>query len=276
MTAFVPIRDPAQLPKPGAADAVEGHVLDFKSWHVGKSYSALEVAKDVAAFANASGGVLIYGADPDGLKLKQYRGPPQADAELWVKRVDEIVQQRCAPPPIIEPRAMSDPEGKSWVVVVNAHPSTGQAVGVRVLAKDDEWLDPETGKPARQVKGEDAFLFPMRAGEGTRWLNPEQIAMLMIPKLRRAIAQLREIGRKTAFVRFDEGTANHRYIPGGGQENHVEMDELRNYLKLTPITDHNHPWVGPIDAVHAVWAEPKPDGDVRWNILLSRTFGMGV
>lgn len=264
MTVFVPIRGTAGLPVVGAPDAVEGHTLDFKEWHDGITFRELEVAKDVAAFANASGGVLIYGATAIAMRLAKYEGKSPVEAEAWCKRVDELVRERCSPPPIIEPRVVVSPDGSSSLVVVNVNPAGGQAVGVRVLAKTDEWIEPVTGDSARSAKGVDAYIFPIRAGEGTRWLNPEQVAMLMIPRLRRAISLLRQIAPNEE-IHIDSLSTEEVWVRGPRYFDSV--NELENALIVRSRSIHGAIERYPLDAVCSVWrATIGPD--FRWRVYI--------
>jgi hypothetical protein len=186
-----------------------------------------EVAKDVAAFANALGGVILVGADEDKKRglLGQYRRLTAEEAKATRDACGEAVETLCSPKPMFEMVNVPSDAGVV-VVVVNVWPFPGQAVGVRT--------EPN------------GFSFPVRTGADTIFLLPEQLPMLMLPELRRVVTLLRAI---------PEG-ATIAYNHTAGQEVHsrprfVRVDERDNVVRL--ISEGGTSIVIALDFIKAVW-----------------------
>jgi len=95
----------------------EDHWLDFKS-ALGKDNA--ENARDIAQFANASGGVLILGAEENKQVLTGFTLVP--DPPSTITRIDDIVKGHLTPVPVFEPRAIEVETGK-FIVAINIPPS---------------------------------------------------------------------------------------------------------------------------------------------------------
>jgi predicted HTH transcriptional regulator len=108
----------------------------------------VELAKDVAAFANADGGVLLIGAYEDTRHgvLGTYKALDAQAVKLARESYSQAVRSFCFPSPIID--SVVVPHGNGSVVAVNVWPFPGQAVGVR----SREHID--------------AYFFPFRSGRG--------------------------------------------------------------------------------------------------------------
>src|SRR5947207_14973186 len=98
MALFKLIMRPEDLPPVGSAREILA--LDFKRdlYDLAKPF---EMAKDVAAFANASGGSILVGADEDQARhvLASYK-PISGEAIAAAQRgaVSGAVRDRCGPP----------------------------------------------------------------------------------------------------------------------------------------------------------------------------------
>lgn len=164
MALFTEIHTTADLPTPGTSR--ESMAVDFK-----KTINAgnpAELAKDVAAFANVTGGVVLVGADEDTQigALRGYVPLTEPTAQLFRDAYNKAAATHCSPSPIIEPVIVTSPPGSplGYVVAVNVWPFPAQAVGVDY--------------------GGDKYRFPARIGTHPTFLTPEQLPMLMIPELR--------------------------------------------------------------------------------------------
>ena len=125
MALFKPILVSPDLPAVGASR--ESGTFDFKAEQ--DPANQRELAKDVAAFANGLGGVVLVGAVEDKKRgtLSAYK--PMArleDAEALRKAYELAVTQRCVPKPVvdvvrIETVRPDHPAGH--VVAVNVYPS---------------------------------------------------------------------------------------------------------------------------------------------------------
>src|SRR6266446_2256544 len=99
--------------------ARENQFLDFKRdpWN---QTEKRECASDVAQFANASGGVLVIGADEQDHVLSGFKAVPRPDELLrWV---DDVLKGHLEPVPPIDPHILNGPVGEA-VVVMNIPPS---------------------------------------------------------------------------------------------------------------------------------------------------------
>jgi|SRR5450631_1266609 len=182
----------------------EDQELDFKARlnTKDKKTDYLELAKDIAAMANAYGGTIIIGAceDPKGV-LSIYKPLTEEDAVFACNEYKTAQRDRLRPAVVVVPKM--EPQGEGFLVFVHVEPSMGQAIGVHFTPKVD--VAPETKEPP------EIYGFPLRVGDNTTWLQPEQLPMLMIPELRRTMLLLREIGN--APVKVDclhmKGEADH-------------------------------------------------------------------
>jgi hypothetical protein len=230
MPRFEPITRPEHLPPEGALETV---VLEFKgrlqTVDRSETVDQWKVAKYVAAFANAVGGVLLVGADEDkkASTLARYRPLTEAESKVARDASSEAVENLCSPRPFVEMYNVARDGGV--VVAMNVWPLPGQAVGVR-------------------TRGTDAFTFPVRTGADTTYLKPEQLSMLMIPELRRVLTLLWAIP-ENATVAYN--------THGGRQEetrySFVGVDEANNVIKLK--AQQGSVFVLPLDFVRSVWRD---------------------
>jgi hypothetical protein len=165
------IETESDLPAPGTVR--EGLSLDAKS----KPYfDGFELGKDMAAFANAIGGVVLVGAN-EANKLIEYVPLPRAIADKQSQAFEDALRDRCSPTPLVKIFVL--PQGAGYVAAINVDAFPGQPVGVSA----------DGGKNKQGV----GFAFPMRIASQTTWLLPEQLAMLMLPELRQRAIQLASI-----------------------------------------------------------------------------------
>lgn len=218
---FTPIQEAAQLPD--LRDATERFFLDFKRTYEKKlfpdakkdRFDHREMAKDVAAFANASGGTILVGAIEDqatGMVAK-YAPLTKQVAKDISEAFDHAVKDRCSPRPVFD--VVSLTKGTGCIVAVNVWPFPGQPVGVMV--KNDLKTD---------GCGEPAYVFPMRVGKHVVYLKPEQLPMMIDPKVRRvAILFARIPAETTVRVEFGGGTSPQEMV-------FKEVKELENSVYL--------------------------------------------
>lgn len=170
MPIFTPYKPPRALPAVG--DGFEHATLDLKvRADLTKSF---HLAKDVAAFANHLGGTLIIGAQEKNSRVEAYVPMPEADANKTQDAFSKEVAQRCSPKPLIDFGRYKNANG-DVILTVLVSPSVGQPIGVKVVAD----------KAAGGYGGDDAYAFPIRSGSDTSFLLPEQLAMYMLPELRK-------------------------------------------------------------------------------------------
>jgi len=170
--------------------------FDWKqTYDLTKPTTQFEVAKDVAALAGAMGGTIVIGAAEGGGARKGMAGAfmSVADPATVVKKVSAAVTQQSRPLPVFEPRVLTlsrdeqravlerEPDADYiTLVAVNVYPLASGPVGVRSCD--------ENGKVVPE-----AWRFPMRGGEGTRWLLPEELALYFSAHERKIAVLLRRI-----------------------------------------------------------------------------------
>jgi hypothetical protein len=144
------------------------------------------------------------------------------------ERAAEVCEQyasahrdRLRPAPIVLPQ-MIEHEG-GFLVIVAVEASVGQAIGVRFRSKDE--VDPSETKAPPEIYG-----FPVRVGDNTTWLQPEQLSMLMLPELRRTILLLRKIGDE--IVNLDTIRTDQTY-PSAVNYKILEIEPELNSVSLS-------------------------------------------
>jgi hypothetical protein len=172
MPFFTPVRATADLPPPLGATtgASESEGWEFKQTYAPENHR--EMAKDMAAFANAMGGAIIIGTTADDEPLG-YPGLPRAFAEDLSNHYDLTLRSDLSPKPFVEPLIVDSPLANGNVVLaVNVHPYPDQVVGAR---GDDPW-----------------WRFPVRTGAQTIYRDPAMLP-LFDAKSRRATILLDRI-----------------------------------------------------------------------------------
>jgi len=234
MAAFIPYTEASTLPKRGD---FEFDTRDFKGtiFERDGSIDRLELAKDMAAFANAHGGTILVGAYEDTKRghLGAIKGMIDEDVKRVRDAYSQGASQLCRPSPVVNSVVIEHSTGK--VVAVNVSPFPGQAVGIKV--------DPDTWNTWR---------FPVRRSIETIFFTSEQLPMLMIPELRRVVALLRSIAPKDRIkMRYEQGSALQptRYLtvlneeentvvfskePGGKEALREPLDRVIHVWKSTP------------------------------------------
>jgi hypothetical protein len=186
MPTFARITGPSDLPRLGDRETT---TLDFKTElkpRKGKRGPDLfEAAKDVAALASVYGGVLLIGAIEDTAtgQLVSWKRMPLGKAQRTVRAYEEAVRDRCRPVPLIDPSTIEHPEG-NFVVAINVFPVLHQPVAVKVRGSVSDGY------------GSDTYIFPVRLSTHAIFLQPDQIAMLMNPDIRRTLILLEHISEK--------------------------------------------------------------------------------
>lgn len=239
MPLFKHILSSADLPP--VQTAFEVLTFDMKSSSNALTVTPLERAKDVAAFANATGGVILIGAEEDkpNARLGVYKPMDEATAAAVMKGYEEAVRDRCRPPPAIDVQKV--PKDGGFIVAINVEPFPGAAVGVRAKTA------PSEGKEAF-----DAYLFPLRVGTQTNWLGPEHLPMLMLPLARRNAVVLENIPKgKRGALHFPLATGLMRL-------DFVEVRPMENTAVFRGSNLGGLPSVPchvPLDAIRTIWVD---------------------
>jgi hypothetical protein len=232
MARFRPLTSTSKLPDTGA---VETDVLDFKGSiepEKDGTIDYVELAKDVAAFANAEGGTLLVGAFED--RRRGILGCYKPLTPEFVKQVRDAysraVAKFCSPSPLHDSQTIPFETGA--VVAVNVSAAIGQVVGVR--ARVDE-----------------AWFFPRRVGIETVNLRAEQLPMFMVPEIRRIAILLRGVPENHRLFLSQMTRTNSQ----GERAYFRSVDEAANVVILAD--ENNEAWTIPLDRIESVWEDPK-------------------
>ncbi|MET7717241.1 ATP-binding protein [Streptomyces sp. NPDC005407] len=145
----------------GNPDAAEAEDLDYKQAHyTSEAKSREELAKDVAAFANHMGGVIIIG-------MAEYRGVPSMvfDVALDDARLREL-QQRIA---------SSTAPAVRWHHVLKENPaSPGNGFLIIAVPRSPQAPHAITVPPLKASTA--ALRYPRRGGSTTEWLTETYVA----------------------------------------------------------------------------------------------------
>lgn len=193
MALFRTITTTDDLPDIGAGR--ESGTFDFKG--AANPADKRELAKDVAAFANALGGVVLVGAvEHEELgTLQKYSPMTAAFAESLKAAYETAVAEFCRPQPVLEVLRIQARSSPRYVVAANVHAIPLGPVGVR-------WND--------DMK-KTAWVFPLRTTTHTTFLTPTEIAMLMVPEIRRVAILLDSIplDQRTGVILIANSRAGH-------------------------------------------------------------------
>ncbi|MGO8998105.1 MAG: helix-turn-helix domain-containing protein [Polyangiaceae bacterium] len=259
MPLFTPVLQEADLP--AVERGYEHTTLDAKtSARKGGNappapFSDPELAKDVAAFANALGGTVLVGAREDLPRgvIAAYVPLAETDAKETTEHYNVAASSFCSPRPLIQVARI--PLAGGVVLAVNVWPFIGQLVGVS---------EDGTGRQGR------AFRFPYRVGNAAVWIEPEQHVMFMIPAIRRTVILLESIpldARGELQIMFTD-----RSQSGPGV---VRLDEVDVYKNVAVFTRAAFaPAIGPpigamiirvaLDDIERVWLSSSG----KWRIRL--------
>lgn len=234
------IQSPSDLPREGVAHEMAR--LEFKLQVDPEELKRpTELAKDVAAFANSVGGTILIGAIRDGERLAMYRPLGKGESSSAMKAFDRAVRDLCSPAPLVEMFEIE--RGDGLVLAVNVWAFPGQPVGVA--------FDQPT------VSSSTAFRFPYRAGAQTKYLQPGQLPMMMLPDVRRIAILLSQIPLADRGSVTLEGMAQNvnGQIPFR-KEVCLALDledvALRNTVRFTVLSSDQQ-FTIPVDSIKHVW-----------------------
>lgn len=249
MPVFEPITKPEQLPPEQVA--YETAVFDMKKQVKRKAmddptssrvrFDKFEMAKDVAAFANSLGGTILIGAAEDKARgvLGKYFPMTEADTKELKDAYGEAVKERCSPAPLLDANPIQKDGG--FVLAVNVWPFPGQPVAVMLRGdKTDGYGDP-------------AWVFFHRVGDDAKPIKPEQLAMLMIPELRRKMILVDSIPQSSrSLLYLFSANGNNMAVIG------LTVHPVGHSISLRLNSGAVNAWFEiPLDAVKFVWKEPN-------------------
>jgi hypothetical protein len=232
----------------------ETYELDFKKFVDPKEW--WELAKDIAAFANYIGGVILVGAAENSSGTADLSGIPAVTAQDTKDAYEKAARDKCLPRPlvtvwILEPAEISG----RCVLAVNVEPVPDQIVGSMFYATN------KAGKPETS----DAWRFPVRIGKDNVLITPDRIPMFIDAKIRRAAIRLSSIRQGSASMlvwrhptnQFDDAPARDTIVG-------LEVDLAANVFRARRVIDRGeHPFSVPLDDVEAVWEETQGSWRIR-------------
>ena len=140
---------------------LEDHDLDFKRERYKKGNAdSREAALDIASFANATGGLIIFGMAEDGLG-RASELVPDMGADDFLLRVQQIVASRVSPVPKVGYRSVIVDNGLVFIVSIS----------------------PSTRKPHAVTVDGNTWRFPVRSGTTRRYLSEPELADMYYQRL---------------------------------------------------------------------------------------------
>jgi len=234
------------------ANEPEGETIDYKS--VADASEWWELAKDIAAFANHLGGVILVGASEQPNGLPNHHGLPPAKVAELVHAYDMAGRDKCRPSPLVTCDPIKWDNGRE-ILAVNVAAYAGGLVGARFY----ELNSMGAPQPA------DAWQFHMRVGKHNSPLPLEQAIMHMSSQARRTAIFLSAIGEGQKIklaLRRGKGVQ----IPWDAVLARYSIAENFAEIKLTGEMYSTHGI--PFEDIEAVWL----GGDSFWHVRISGFF----
>jgi len=234
----------------------ESETLDYKS--VANPDEWWELAKDIAAFANHLGGVIIVGATekPDG--FPELHGLPVAKIAALKDAYEMAARDKCRPSALMTCERVPW-EGGREILAVNVAAYAGGIVGAQFYALNT----------AGNAEPANAWQFPMRIGKHNPPLPLEQAIMHMSAHVRRTAILLTSIAdRNNVKLIWEHPADNIRDMrepaPGALRNFSIERNVAYFVLNDGPLASVTIP----IDDLDAVWSEE----DGSWAVRVSGYF----
>lgn len=239
-----------KLPRDDARILCEGGFFELKA-EMDPTHG-VDLGEHVAAFANASGGTIVVGV-PERYESPLYdvKGLSVPDAAALHHAFEMSVRDLCRPNAVLHQEQLRIPGTDRVLLVVNVDPSPMLPMGVRGTKKDQK-----------------GWSYPLRVGSHTRHLTPEDLPMLMEPRIRRvrlALANIPEAQRGHGQVYVLEKTSplasltgdaeqsrGYRYVPHPCRIAAPKADSEIVILILYREAGHEHVAIPLVD-VEAVW-----------------------
>jgi hypothetical protein len=240
---FIPLTSIAQLPPVGGG--AETSLWDLK---LRLSKVEFHLAKDVAAFANHLGGTLLVGAEDDGRgSVAQYKPMSSDEVAAAEQAYTSAVNKRCRPRPVFDYARI--PYDGGYLLAINVWPYVSALVGVSVKADQSDGF------------GGLSYTFPLRLTNQTTWLASDNIAMHMLPDLRRKMILLSSIPSGEAVLLCPVDGANRDVLI-------EQIDEATNTLHIRAVGIGGPAFV-PIDDVQSVF-RARTESPPHWRIRIER------
>lgn len=228
--------------------------LDFKAFVDSKEW--WELAKDIAAFANYLGGVILVGATEESTGLPRLCGI-ELDFALTLKEAyEKAARDKCSPRPLLTAVILEPPEiPDRRVLAVNVEPVPDQIVGAMFCGRNSQG----------QATTSDAWRFPIRIGKDNIAITPDRIPMFIDAKTRRVAIRLSSIPRgSTPQLVWRRPSNQSNESPVVEPIIGLEVDVPANVFRARRVNDARQPAFSvPLDDVEAVWEATQANWRVR-------------
>jgi hypothetical protein len=232
----------------------ESWQLDFKMFVNPAEW--WELAKDIAAFANYLGGVILVGVEELPSGMPQLCGIGAQDAEALKGAYEMAARDKCLPRPLVTMTILNVPElDGRCLLAVNVEPVPDQIVGAMFYLRN------KAGDPTTC----DAWRFPVRIGKHNVPITPDRIPMFIDAKSRRTAIRLCSItpGSIPLLVwrrpsnQFDEEPQAEGILD-------VEVDLAANVMRARrQRSDGGTSFAVPLEDVESVWEETRYNWRIR-------------
>lgn len=236
----------------------EGETIDYKGTIDPKQW--WELAKDIAAFANHLGGVVLHGAFERNGGTPALRGLPPDEVTELANAYEKVARDRCRPTPLIACTRIPWNDG-SEILSVNVQAYAG-LVGAQFYASRKDAKDPDG---PLMVSAANAWQFPIRVGKDNVALPLEQAIMHMSTHARRTAILLASIPDPNQ-VKISLRRRDEMHIPWDAALKDVSIE--RNLANLTLKGSMYSSHAIPLEDIEAVWSGE----DGFWYIRISGFF----
>lgn len=225
----------------------EGETIDYKGTANDKEW--WELAKDVAAFANHLGGVVLLGAYERADGLPELRGLPPAEVAALSLAYELVARDRCRPSPVVTCSRIPW-DGGNEMLAVNVQAYLG-LVGAQFYASRKDGRDPTA---PLVVSAANAWQFPMRVGKHNPPLPLEQATMHMSTHARRIVILLSTIAdpRRVKLVWQRYENQSHVSPPFACVLQNFSVED--NVARFA-VDGYVDPVSIPLDDIEAAWAD---------------------
>lgn len=212
----------------------ESQQADWKRQLDANDKTKLDLGADVAAFANATGGLIVVGLDEnDRGEATTFVGvtdPKRPDYADWA---NAVIRSRVSPPPPFSVHRIEGPEGVDVVLIA---------------------VDPSEASPHAALDGS-KLSYPVRSGTGKRYLSEPEVADAYGRRLRRIAGQdarTDELRRAAVPKKAVEGDVAWLVVtiaparPGNGRIEPGDVERFRDLLETGRLrrlpSDSTRPW----------------------------------
>jgi hypothetical protein len=233
--------------------APESWELDFKTTVDPDAW--WELSKDIAAFANHLGGVILVGVSEQEHRAQAF-GIPATDVPRIAIAYENAARDKCLPRPLVTVARIQLPDvADRSVVAINVEAVPDQIVGAMFYAVNKQ--------QARTTS--EAWRFPVRVGKDNVLISPDRLPMFIDTKSRRTVIRLSSIpAGTTPSLVWRRPTNQTSENPVVEEVIVIAVDHPANVLRLRRVsTPEQQAFAIPLDDVDAVWEATENNWRIR-------------